>query len=656
MALARRVIFAVGILAALLVLVVSSQGLAQRAGAQPAGTVNPDRPPEGEPSFRVSGEEEFAPGRILVRMEEAAPRGALAELNRRNDARVEERLAGGRVNVVDLPQDLTVEAAARRYESSPHVEYAEPDYRLEATKTPDDTLYAEYMYGLNNTEQTGGTPDADIDAPEAWNVTIGEPNTVVAVIDTGVDINHPDLDGNIWVNDGEIPNNGLDDDLNGYVDDVNGWDFHNEDKTVYDDPTVDQHGTHVAGTIAAEGNNTRGVVGVNWQAEIMPLKFLGPDGGYTSNAVKALDYAVRNGAMISNNSWGGKGASQSLQDAIGRADTMGHLFVAAAGNSGVDNDTSTDASYPASYDNPNIIAVAATNDDEGLASFSNYGDETVDLGAPGVYILSTLPANKYGFFNGTSMASPHVAGVAALLKSQNPLLDDAQLKQRILETVDPVSSLKGRTVTGGRLNAAGAVGLASTELTLSAKPSTIRYRNSTTLSGRLTTADGDPVVGRQVIIQKRPVGVKGFRKIGEVTTGLNGTYELSGVEPWKNSDFRARFRGDDVQNLRATGSKIQRVNVKVVVTQGTATSDLRFGKSRKIYGVVKPKHEGSVRVTIKRNGDVLEKRKVALNDFSRYGFKYKPQRKGTYSFVAYYPGDNDHVGNRSPIKKFQVVR
>ncbi len=284
-----------------------------------------------------------------------------------------------------MPSDLPVEEAVETYEASPDVEYAEPDYILKPSQTTsaNDSDYPK-LYGLNNTGQTGGTADADVDAPEAWNATTGDTGTVVAVIDEGVDINHPDLKNNIWTNPSETAGNGIDDDKNGYVDDVNGWDFYNNDATVYDrDPVSgagDEHGTHVAGTIAAEGNNNLGVVGVNWKANIMPLKFLGPNGGYTSDAVEALNYAVNKGVKISNNSWGGGGFSQALYDAINRADTAGHLFVAAAGNDGVNNDTT--AHYPSSYTSANIISVAATDSKDALASFSNYGSSSVDLAAP----------------------------------------------------------------------------------------------------------------------------------------------------------------------------------------------------------------------------------------------------------------------------------
>jgi thermitase len=203
----------------------------------------------------------------------------------------------------------------------------------------------------------------------------------------------------------------------------------------------------------------------------MVLKFMGPGGGYTSDAVEALNYAVANGAKISNNSWGAGGSSLTLQQAISRADTAGHLFVAAAGNNGSNNDTTP--SYPASYNNPNIISVSATDDRDTLASFSNFGATTVDLAAPGVNILSTLPDNRYASYSGTSMATPYVTGVAALVKSNSPTLDDAQIKDRILQSANRKANLQGTSVTGGRLNAPGALGVKSTELSFVPSPLTV---------------------------------------------------------------------------------------------------------------------------------------------------------------------------------------
>src|SRR5215210_1036421 len=449
--LARRISLSVGALAATLMVAVNVQGATQETETPIDGQQG-----EAKPSFPAPDGREFAEGQIIVKLEEGATQADLAALNRRNDARTEENLPHSDVNVVDLPSDLTVGEAVRRYETSPDVAYAEPDFLLQPAQTvsPSDPYYPR-LYGLNNTGQTSGVPDADIDAKEAWATTTGSPTTVVAIIDEGVDINHPDLKNNLWMNTDEVPGNGVDDDRNGYVDDRNGYDLANDDASVYDPDPIsgkgEEHGTHVAGTIAAQGNNGTGVTGVNWRASIMPLKFLGPNGGYTSDAVEALNYAVANGAKISNNSWGGGGRSQALQDAINRADASGHLFVAAAGNEGANNDATPN--YPSNYNSANIIAVAATDDDDALASFSNFGATSVDIAAPGVNILSTLPGNRYGSYSGTSMATPHVTGVAALIKSQRPTASDEQLKAQILQYAEGKSNLQGKVATGGRLNA-----------------------------------------------------------------------------------------------------------------------------------------------------------------------------------------------------------
>ncbi len=369
------------------------------------------------------------------------------------------RLVNG-LTLVDVQAGMSKKNAIASLRSNSQVLYAEPNYIVTAAAIPNDPRFAE-LYGLDNTGQTGGTADADIDAPEAWDTQTGT-DVVVAVIDTGLDYNHEDIVGNVWTNPGEIPNNGIDDDNNGYIDDVRGWDFVNGDNDPFDD---NDHGTHVSGTIAAVGNNGIGVAGVNWSARIMPLKFLSARGsGTTADAISALDYAVMMGARISNNSWGGGAFSQALYDSIAAAQTAGHLFVAAAGNDGVDTDVTP--SYPASYDLDNIVSVAATDDNDALATFSNFGAVTVDLGAPGVSILSTTPANTYSSFSGTSMATPHVAGTAALILAEDPSLDVAGLKAVIMDSVDAISALAGITVTGGRLNAANALaGLVRVDVT-----------------------------------------------------------------------------------------------------------------------------------------------------------------------------------------------
>lgn len=328
-------------------------------------------------------------------------------------------------------------------------------------RVPNDARFGE-LYAMNNTGATGGTVDADIDAVEAWDVTTGSRDVLVGVIDTGVDYTHPDIAANYWTNAGESgldangadkKLNGVDDDANGFVDDFRGWDFVNNDNDPMDD---NNHGTHCSGTIGGVGNDGVGVAGVNWEVSIVGIKFLsGAGSGTLADAVKAIEYATTINVMLSSNSWGGGGFSDTMDAAIRAAEAKGILFVAAAGNSSSDNDRSPH--YPSSYAADNVIAVAATDHNDGMASFSSYGATSVDLGAPGVDILSSTPGNKYDSYDGTSMATPHVSGVAALVKSRYPEATGAQIKARLLNTVDPVSALAGKTLTGGRVNAFNAL-------------------------------------------------------------------------------------------------------------------------------------------------------------------------------------------------------
>ncbi len=352
-----------------------------------------------------------------------------------------------RLRKTQVQAGVTINQTLEKLSNDPSVAYAEPNYiySIEAT-LPNDADFS-LQYGLNNPN------DSDIDAPEAWDISIGASSVIVAVIDSGVDYNHPDLRNQIWTNTAEIPGNGVDDDGNGFVDDIRGWDFADNDNDPMDE---NAHGTHVAGIIGAQGNDNRGAVGVNWAVQIMPLKFMDADGlGSTIAAIQAIDYAVANGARISNNSWGGDTFSQALFDTIQMANSQGHLFVAASGNDGVNTDNGSH--FPSNYELPNIISVAASTSNDTLARFSNFGVATVDLAAPGLQIYSTIPNRQYELFSGTSMAAPFVAGVAALLLSKNNSLTTDTLKTTLLDTVDQVPVFEGRLVTGGRLNAFNAI-------------------------------------------------------------------------------------------------------------------------------------------------------------------------------------------------------
>jgi subtilisin family serine protease len=344
----------------------------------------------------------------------------------------------------DLDERVGLKQALRVLQKNGLVEYVEPNLPLAIVgTTPSDADY-HALWGLHNDGQTGGTPDADIDMPEAWDLTTGSTSVVVAVIDTGIDYGHPDLAANMWVNPGEVPGNEVDDDGNGFVDDLHGYDFYNSDGDPLD---AHFHGTHCAGTIGAVGNNSEGVAGVNWNTSLMALKFLNASGsGYTDDAVAAIQYAINNGADVLSNSWGGGGYSQILQDAVREAQAAGLVFIAAAGNNGSDAFV-----YPAAYDD--VIAVSATDHKDIKAGFSSYG-AFVDVAAPGVNIYSTDLGGGYRYASGTSMACPHVAGLAALLWSADPTLTPSQLEQVIETSADDLGAVGWDTQYGsGRINA-----------------------------------------------------------------------------------------------------------------------------------------------------------------------------------------------------------
>jgi subtilisin family serine protease len=337
------------------------------------------------------------------------------------------------------------EQALEKLKKDKRVRFAEPNFVYQARAVPNDPLYNR-VWGLGS-----------IKAPQAWDTTTGSPAVTVAVIDTGIDHSHPDLSAAIWMNPGEncagCRTDRIDNDGNGYVDDWRGWDFANDDNDPFDD---NGHGTHVAGTIGATGNNAVGITGVSWQVRTMPLKFLTAGGtGTAADAIGAILYAAQNGAQVLNNSWGGEEYSQALADAVASTDANGALFVAAAGNDGSDNDVAP--TYPSSFDSPNVVSVAATDSGDDLTWFSNTGRQSVDLGAPGENIYSTWPGGTYRYSSGTSMAAPQVAGAAALVKAAYPLATGVALKALLLDTVDPAASLAELTTTGGRLNAAAAV-------------------------------------------------------------------------------------------------------------------------------------------------------------------------------------------------------
>ena len=372
----------------------------------------------------------------------------------------------GDLELVKLPPGLAIGAAVRDLQVDPNIEFAEPNWIYQHQATSNDPNYTSGglwgMYG----DATTPANSFGSQAGEAWALgNTGSRTVYVGIIDEGYMFSHVDLAANAGVNPGEIAGNGIDDDGNGHVDDVYGWDFDGNNNSVFDG-VADDHGTHVAGTIGAAGGNGMGVAGVCWNVKLLNAKFLGNRGGTTANAIKAVNYFtdlktrhVLN-LVASNNSWGGGGYSQGLYDAIEAANGAGILFIAAAGNATSNNDVV--ASYPASYLNGNIIAVAAINSIGSLSSFSNYGATLVDLGAPGEGILSTVPKSSktkivsgYASYNGTSMATPHVTGACALYAASHPGASASAIKNAILVSVVATPSLSGKTSTGGRLNVSG---------------------------------------------------------------------------------------------------------------------------------------------------------------------------------------------------------
>lgn len=369
----------------------------------------------------------------------------------------------GDLELWNLPPGLAISQAVRDLQRESTIEFIEPNWIYQHQAASNDPYYTNgSLWGMYGDGTSPSNPFGS-QAGEAWVNKTDCSSVYVGIIDEGMLFTHRDLAANVWTNPYD-PVDGVDNDGNGYIDDVHGWDFAGNNSSVYDG-SGDDHGTHVSGTIGGTGGNGTGVAGVCWQLRLISLKFLGGSGGTTANAIKAVNYVtdlkIRHGLNIvaTNNSWGGGGYSLGLSNAIESAGAANILFVAAAGNSGVNMESSPQ--YPASYSNANIISVAAIDKSGNLASWSNYGSTRVDLGAPGVSIWSTVPDRRngsaYSAYSGTSMATPHVTGAAALYAAAHPNTTAAAIKGAILSTAVPTGSLSGKTVTGGRLNISGAL-------------------------------------------------------------------------------------------------------------------------------------------------------------------------------------------------------
>lgn len=781
--------------------------------------------------------------------------------------------------VVRVPAGESLSAAADELEADPDVLYAEPDQRVHALDhgggAPND-LWWDRLWGLENRGQfiqgSPGQPGVDVDALRAWRETEGDPSLVVAVIDAGVDIDHPDLRDRIWTNPGEVAGNGLDDEGNGYVDDVHGWDFFNDDATVIDDGNDDAHGTHVAGTIAASIENALGVAGVAPAVQIMPLKFLGPEGGENSNAIEALHYATAQGVRISNNSWGGGQADAALRDAIRQSR---QLFVAAAGNDGADNDTTGDPVYPASYDLDNIVSVAAVDNQGRLPRFSNYGRTSVDVGAPGVGILSTVPRkpdavlgvgtatetyktmfwgfgledvagatpradllerglafldatpstpillvdddedspdvagfytdalttagftdvdvasvpqhqrgptarqmsgktviwqtgsavgspleeiftlrdedltalrahlagggrlllagsdailfqeespfvtddlgiaflregdprtslvgasgsvyagrsytldgrdtsdgvanpyhdqvrpvspaasavlvlpaetsydNAYRYLDGTSMAAPHAAGVAALIASLRPDATAEQLAGHVMATGVGLPALEETTVTGRMVSAARA--LAGTDLALHA-PATITDGDAVFPLGHLVRPGfWEPVAGATLVLQARqPEISNAWSRLRVRSTNLRGQVTF-GHRPRVATEYRARFYDDG--ELLAAMSDVVRVAVRPRVQAALSTDRTAVNTRVGVRGSVRPRHPG-FRILLQRyDGRWRSIQDTRLDRYGRFAFTRRERRAGTYRYRVVLPRHDDHAAGISEVLTLRV--
>jgi subtilisin family serine protease len=443
----------------------------------------------------------------------------------------ESRNISQRLDLFLFRSNMKTQALVEMLSKLTDVEYAEPNYIYRASVIPNDTNFGQ-LWGLHNTGQVvggvAGVFDADIDAPEAWDVSTGSPNIVVGVIDTGVDYNHPDLAANIWSAPAAFSVT-----IGGQT--INcpagshGFNAINNTCNPLDD---NNHGTHCAGTIGGRGNNGAGVAGVNWTTSIMGLKFLSASGsGSSVDAIECIQFAIqakqRFGAQanvrVLSNSWGGGGFSQALLDAINRADSNDMLFPAAAGN-GNGNNNDVNPHYPSTYNAPNVLAVASTTNQDNRSSFSNIGATTVDLGAPGSSILSTVRNGGFASFSGTSMATPHVAGAAALVLSSCSLTT-AQLKANLMNNVDPISALSGITVTGGRLNVNKAIRACggAPPPPPPPPPNTVFFDDFETSQGWVTNANGTDTAttGQWARANPETTTSSGTKQLGTTVSGVN---------------------------------------------------------------------------------------------------------------------------------------
>ena len=616
------------------------------------------------------------PNEVIVRWKPGVSANSRLAIRRAYGTVKVESVGLARAEKVKVVDGSSVSEAVAELNADPRVDFAQPNFRYTSNTEPLESK----LWGLNNTGQTPetnysgpGTPDVDINAPQAWATTTGDSNVVVGVIDTGMDIDHSDLVGATWTNPGEIQNNGIDDDGNGYVDDIHGWDFLNNDASVYDGVTCsggedeDFHGTHVAGTIAAQRNGM-GVVGVAPGVRVMPLKALDCTGGDTGTVIDALNYAKAEGVKIVNMSLGGPGYDQAFKDAI---DASGILVVAAAGNGGDDqvgdnNDNpGTSANnyrqYPGAFTSSNILAVAAINNVGALSSFSNYGAASVDVAGPGQSIVSDYPRDAYGasryvFLDGTSMATPHVTGTAALVLSTDLALTPAQLKSRIMSTTRPLASLSGKILTGGLVDANGAVLDVSavrqaTAMSFTRSATIITSGQSVTLTTKLTQA-GQPQANRTVKLYRYLSGWKAV-----CTARTNSLGNASCVQkPSTNTEYYWRFDGD----LGLTSSfygltKSPDVWVRPTISMGFSPTRVRTGMKTVVSGKVSPTKAGRYVYLQRRSGTAWRTvTKIKVNSLGVYRLSFSRGVRGTFSYRVRFNGDSSNAAQNSSVRLLRV--
>ena len=400
---------------------------------------------------------------VLVKFKSGVPKQTITEITTRLHDRVEDSIesVAGLMAIDDLDNADPVQTAAT-YSRMPEVEYAEPNFEISLDDfssnpiRPSDPRFSD-QWALSNEGQRGGKVGADISATTAWSVTTGDDDVVIAVLDSGVDYNHQDLANNIWTRPDNTPE--YVDDAAGTIQDLHGYNAIDNSADPMDD---NGHGTHCAGIIGAEGGNDIGITGVNWKIRIMPLKFMNAGGfGTTKDAIEAINYVIDRrtkgvNVRVISASWGSTNKSRALEEVIKKAYDAGILFVAAAGNATTDNDRRPH--YPSSFNVGNVISVAALDRNDQLASFSNYGVKSVAIAAPGVDILSTWLGDEYEEKSGTSMATPVIAGVAGLIAANEPRISVDELRKRIVSSVDKIDALKNKITSGGRINAAKALG------------------------------------------------------------------------------------------------------------------------------------------------------------------------------------------------------